>query len=338
MPGCDASLRTEAALAAGFAGFALLAILSPLAAYSGALAVFGLPHVLSELRYVDRRFGRRLEPGLLVTVLAILAGIVAIRAATVFHLVPAGLGVPGELAAVTVMVLACARGATQRKALAIAVGVALGAGTLLAPFDTAIAMSVLHNLTPLAFLWQLAPAGQRARFMAPAAAALLGLPLLVATGLPRVALHGLGLVGGDADPLGAGGLAANLSVYVPPALEASRNAADLFTAAVVAQGAHYIAVIAVLPMLLARLDPAARGLLPWPRGHIFALLCLAVAAASLAGFSGGFGEARAVYGIAASFHAWIELPLIILALTAAQPSSSPTSIEAALAMSETSIA
>jgi hypothetical protein len=82
-----------AALAAGFTGFALLATLSPLAAYSVALAAFGLPHVLSELRYVDRRFGRRLERGLVVTVLAMLTGIVAIRAATVAKLIPPAIGV-----------------------------------------------------------------------------------------------------------------------------------------------------------------------------------------------------------------------------------------------------
>ncbi len=143
-----------------------------------------------------------------------------------------------------------------------------------------------------------------------------------------------------ADPLGAGPLAANLSVYVPPVLETSRHAADLFTAAVVAQGGHYVAVIAVLPIMLARFDPGARGLLPWPSGRGFAVLCLLiVAAVSRAAFLGGFAQARAVCGLAASFHAWIEIPILILALTAVQrPSSSPKSSEPALAMSETSMA
>ena len=292
--------------------------------------------MLSELRYVDRRFGRRLDRGLVTPVLAMLAGIVAIRAATVFHLIPPAIGVPAELAGVGMMALACARGTIRRKTLALAAGLALGAATLLAPFDTAITLSVLHNLTPLAFFWQLAPAGQRGRVMAPAVAALLVLPLLVATGLPRLGLDGLGVA--VSDPLGAGPLSANLSVYVPPVLEGSRHAVDLFTAAVVAQGGHYIAVIAVLPMLLARFDPQARGLLPWPAARVFAALVLVIAIASLAGFLGGFGEARAIYGLAASFHAWIELPILIVALTAAQPSSSPKSIEPALAMSETSMA
>ncbi len=337
MPGLG--IRAGATLAAGFAGFALLAILSPLAAYSAALAAFGLPHVLSELRYVDRRFGRRLEPGLVAMVLAMLAGIVAIRAATVFHLMPPTIGVPAELAGVTLMALACARGAVQRGALAGVTGIALGTATLLAPFGTAITLSILHNLTPLAFLWQLAPASQRGRIMAPAVAALLALPLLVATGLPRALLHGLGVAGTSADPIGAGPLAADLSVYVPPALETSRHAVDLFTASVVAQGGHYIAVIAVLPMLLARLDPQARGLVPWPGGRVFILLCAVVAGVSLAAFFAGFAEARAIYGLAASFHAWLELPILILALTAVQrPSNSPKSIEPALAISETSMA
>jgi hypothetical protein len=326
------------ALAVGFAGFALLAILSPLAAYSLALAAFGLPHVISELRYVDRRFGRRLGAGLVTMVLAMLAVITAIRTATVLHAVPPEIGVPAELAAVAVMILACAQGAMQRKAVAITAGILLAVATLLAPFDTAVALSVLHNLTPLALLWQLAPGGRRRRIMLPATALLLGLPLLIATGLPRLALLGAAAVAGGSDPLDAGPLARHLSVYVPRALEASHHAIDLFTAAVVAQGGHYIAVIVVLPMLLARLDPSARGLLPWPRGGSFAGLILVIALASLAAFFQAFGEARAIYGIAASFHAWIELPIIILALTSAQPSSSPKSNEPALAMSETSMA
>jgi hypothetical protein len=94
----------------------------------------------------------------------------------------------------------------------------------------------------------------------------------------------------------------------------------------------------VLPKLLAGFDPEARGLLPWPDGPAFAALCLVVAVASLAAFLNGFVETRAIYGLAASFHAWIELPILILALTAAQPSSSPKSIEPALARNETIMA
>lgn len=334
------SLGSSSALAVGFAGFSLLAILAPLASYAVALAVFGLPHVLSELRYIDRRFGRRLDRGLLPTIAMLLATIVAIRAATVFRLLPPALGVPAELSGVALLALACVRGTGGRTRLALAVAGTIGGATLLAPYGTAVTFSILHNLTPLGFLWQLAPRRRRGGVMGPAVAALLALPLLVATGWPRETLAGLGLHGFTGDPLGAGPLADSFFVYVPPGLIASRHAIDLFTASVVAQGGHYLAVILVLPVLLGRLDPRARGVLAWPAGDAFAGLCAGAAILSLAVFLHGFGAARGFYGIAASLHAWLEIPVLILALTgAAQPASqSPSSSDPVLAISETSIA
>ena len=56
-------------------------------------------------------------------------------------------------------------------------------------------------------------------------------------------------------------------------------------------------------------------------------------------FGQGFTHMRALYGIAASAHAWIEVPLIVIASTRpAQPkSSSPTATEAAFASADTRI-
>jgi hypothetical protein len=173
-----------------------------------------------------------------------------------------------------------------------------------------------------------------------AAAGFLGLPLLIATGWPRTVLGRLFDPGTSFDPLRAGSLAANLYVYVPPQFAASPQAVDFFTASVVAQGAHYAAVIIILPLFLSRLDPQARGLVAWPPRTVFALLCVTAGAFSLARFLGDFTEARALYGVAASMHAWIEIPVLILALTgAAQPlTHSPNRHEPAFATSETSIA
>ena len=142
------------------------------------------------------------------------------------------------------------------------------------------------------------------------------------------------------DPLHAGPLADNLFVYVLPQFVATPQAVDLFTASVVAQGAHYASVIVLLPLLLGRLDPQARGLVAWPAATVFAFLCVGAGAIGLARFLGGFAEARALYGIVASVHAWIEIPVLILALTgAAQPSSqSPKKNDPEFAISETTIA
>jgi hypothetical protein len=176
--------------------------------------------------------------------------------------------------------------------------------------------------------------------MAAATAVLLGLPLLVATGLPRIALASLGIEGGGADPVGAGPLVDHLYVYVPPLRAGSTRAIDLFTASVVAQGGHYLAVIVVLPILLGRFDAEARGLVRWPAPRLFAAFLALAGIGSLAMFLGGFAQARSFYGVAAAVHVWIEIPILILALTggAQAVSRSPTSSETALAKSEISIA
>ena len=324
--------------AAFMLSFATLAILAPLATYTATLAAFGLPHVLSELRYVDRRFGRRLERRVLLPIVTLLPVIVVVRASVVFSLIPPDAGIPAELGLVAILALACAQGPGGRKALALLVGGTIGGATAIAPYATAITLSICHNLTPLGFLWQILPPARRARVMLCAAGAFLGLPLLVASGWPSVALHVLLGPGSVSDPLRAGPLAANLFVYVPPPFVATPEAVDLFTASVVAQGAHYAAVIVVLPFLLGRLDGQSRGIISWPPGKIFAGLCIAAGAVSLVRFLAGFAEARALYGIVASLHAWIEIPVLIVALTGgAQPSiQSPTENDPALASSETS--
>ncbi len=302
-----------------FAGFAAMA---PLAAYTMALAFFGLPHVLSELRYVDRRFGRRLAPAFWAPIAALLAVIVAARACVVFGLAPAEIGAPIELCAGALLALVCVRGgrtptALTRKAVALTVAGAIGAATMIAPFTTSVAVAILHNFTPLGFLWQIAPRAQRSRVMAAAGCGLLLLPLLAAMGGAHWALHALGVPPTPLDPLGAGPLAEHLGVYVPrPFLDGSR-AVDFFTASVIAQGAHYLAVIVILPALLQRLDPYSAGLVAWPRGALFALLCIVVAGFGLTGFFADFARARAYFGLFAAVHAWIEVPVLILALTGA---------------------
>lgn len=172
----------------GLCGFVVLALLLPLATYTVSLAAFGLPHVLSELRYVDRRFGRRMARQILVAAAIVLPVIVTIRCCAVFHLIPANLGVPAELAGVAVLALVCARGSSMQTCVALFVAAMLGLATALSPFTTAISLSILHNLTPLGFLWQIAPRTQRPGVMGVALLAFVGLPLLVATGLPREAL------------------------------------------------------------------------------------------------------------------------------------------------------
>jgi hypothetical protein len=334
------NLSTLALGAVFLAGFSTLAVVAPLATYTVTLAVFGLPHVLSELRYIDRRFGRRLDKRFLLPIAFLLPMIVAVRASVVFHVVPLRLGLPAELFGVAGLALVCARGPNSRKGLAFLISGAVGGATALAPYATVATLSILHNLTPLGFLWQIAPPARRRRIMFPAVLAFLGLPLLVATGWPAAALDRLLGLATNFDPLQAGPLDDQLFVYVPPSLIDSAQAVDLFTASVVAQGAHYATVIVLFPLLLARLDPRARGLVDWPANNLFACVCAFAAIVSVVRYLDGFVDARALYGVAASAHVWIEIPVLILALTgAAQPSiQTPARKDPELAINETIIA
>ncbi len=292
-----------------------VAVAAPLLVYSVTLASFGAAHVVSELRYVDLRFGRVLAPARVGRMALLLAGAVSARTLGVLHLLDPPVAVTIELSCVVLLAVSAAGGSAGTSLLAIAVGTALAGATLMAPFDTLITLSVLHNLTPLAFLWEVLPARSRRVGMPMAIAAFVGLPLLVATGVPRAALLPSGFLGPDLDPLGAGPLADHLYIYVPTPLLDQTAAIDLFTGAVVAQGAHYAAVIVVLPLLLARTDAMARGLVAWPRGGMLAALVACVAGVLLHRFGQDFVATRAIYGIAASVHAWIEVPLVVIALT-----------------------
>ena len=316
MPGRTGAIPIAVALF-GLATLATVAaVAAPLLVYSITLATFGLAHVLSELRYVDRRFGRRIAPARIAAMAALLAGAAAARACGVFDIVAPAKAVAAELSFVIGLALTAVHGSLVRCAFAVTVAAGLGVATLLAPYDTTITLSVLHNLTPLAFLWEITPRPSRARVMTAALTVFVALPLLVATGWPRVVLANLDLPASTPDPLQAGPLSAHLYVYAPGPLLRYASAIDLFSASVVAQCAHYGAVILVLPMLLQRRDPSAAGRLPWPRGIVFAAVVTLASAVALQGFAGDFVEARALYGIAASIHAWIEIPLIVIALTA----------------------
>src|SRR5690606_7670373 len=86
------------------------------------------------------------------------------------------------------------------------------------------------------------------------------------------------------------------------------------------QLAHYGAVLHVLP----RLDDAATwsppgSLVRWPGPGAFLALTALVSAPLVASFTLDFAVARGVYGLAAAVHAWLEVPLLLLALAGGPP-------------------
>ena len=298
----------------------LAAVALPLATYTTALAMFGLAHVGSELRYVDHRFGGRLGGGLVLWLVSGLAGAVAVRIFGMAGLMPYGAAIVLELTIVAAMTGSMVVSMRRFRSAGAAVAAVLFGCTVVAPVPTFLCLAVAHNLMPLAFLADALAGAERRRVLSIMVIPFVVLPLTIATGLPHALLAQAGLVAPAVTMFSAGTLADNLGAYVPPAYLDTSWAVNAFSAAVFAQCMHYAVVIFVLPRLI---DGAAvpRTKLPWPNAGRFILDLAALALALAIGFSIDYGVARKLYALAALVHGWIEIPILVLALdrTALKP-------------------
>ena len=298
---------------------ALLASAAPLLAYAGSLALFGAPHVLAELRYVDGRFGRRMRAGSGALILAILGGVVVLRALSILHRIDPADGYVAELGLVATLAFVVVPdlwASPARAALAIGLGGAIAVGSAVAPWTTVVTLAILHNATPVGFLAErLDGRPERRRALATCAALFLVVPALVASGLPSRALESLGAWRPDATFGTVGALDAHLRVFVPSSLTSASFAPHLFAASAYLQLLHYGIVIGVLPRLLGPRGAAGdEPVAPWPRARALAAGIAAVGLVTTVGFVRDFAGTRASYGLLASVHAWIELPVLLLAL------------------------
>lgn len=298
----------------------LASVAWPLATYTLTLAALGLAHVVSELRYVDLRFGAGLRRSLARTMGVVLIGIVVVRSASIAGVIDGRaaivteLGLGLSLAALVLPTLWRRRpwtglvGATIASALATAIIVAPAAGLL--------AIAIIHNFTPVGFILEATTGTNRRRAAMLCALVFVAVPGLIATGAVWRAVASLGVAAPEASPLGYGPLQEAMTAYLPKALLDPATALHLFAACVFLQCAHYVAVIVVLPALL---HPQARGRLRWPARRWWPLVLAAMPLAIIP-FAIDFTQARRGYGVLAAVHAWIELPILLLALLGTQSS------------------
>lgn len=296
---------------------AALAVAAPLWTYALTLALFGLPHVAAELRYVDTRFGARIDRGLAHALWAGLLAIVLLRVATL-----AGLGAPSQRAALELslgaaLVLCVAPRLLRRGLVYAALGAALIALALWAasvrPLDAIVWFAVLHNLTPVAFLAERLRGETRRRALHWCLFAFGVMPALIASGAAGHVLAALGASTAASVPPGIGGPEQHLGAFVPSALRDGALALDLFRAAAFLQCLHYAVVLHVLPRLGAG-DAAPAAPFCWPRGRWVPDLVTAGYLGLAVAFGLAFVDARLVYGTFAAVHAWIEVPVLALAL------------------------
>ena len=299
------------AAAAIVLGSATAAVFAPVWTYALSLMLFGLPHVLVELRYVDERFAARIPRKLALGCGVLLLSIVLMRAGAIVGLGTSSERIGAELL-LGLLLIAIALPLLGRSAtpLALLAGAALLFGIVYAPVATLVTMALLHNLTPIGLLAERLRGAERRRAMWLALAVFVAIPALLLNVSPGIATL--------AGPLSAGSLDDHLGAFVPPPLLGTAFADRLFATAAYLQCMHYAVVLHVFPRLSHGMQ-APVPILPWPAPRTFLVVVATTGAIAAIGFANSFAATRQVYAMFAAVHAWLEIPVLLIATASLHP-------------------
>jgi hypothetical protein len=309
----DQTLSRLVLLWIGVAVVSVVAVaVAPLTAFVLMISAFGLPHVIYEMRYVDERFSSRSSRALLGVLAALVGLIAAGRIANGMQLIPYPVFVPLELGLGATLALLAAWHMKRLRWLGALVGFVFVLGATFEPVMTFVVWAWLHNLTPLGFVAEITSGRERVRWLCALSLPFVVLPALVATGVfhdAAIALLGtssfmsMSIFGAGDRPL--------LS-FLPPG---SSNV-YLFSAAVVAQAMHYVGVIVLMPYLLREKQPhrTPESVVRWPGWGVFAIAVSFVSLIAFGLYAVSYTDAKSGYAVASAVHAWIELPVLLMAL------------------------
>ena len=308
----EGAIWALAFLAVTLAGGAFIAA-APLAAYVWLIALFGVPHVVSEMRYCDERFSGRSSRTALAIVGVLLFALCATRVGHTYGLFDGRIGGKIELCFGAALALAASVFMRRYRLVGFAVAVAVTYGALAYPYMTFLIWAWLHNLTPMAFVAEATRGRERIWtlglltipfFVLPGLVAIGGLDMLTRSLFGHTPLSGGSAFEAGLQPLGA---------FIPSGT-CPDTAMPFFQAAVLSQVMHYLSVIVLMPRLLRRGAAQEGRLAPWPGWPAFYGLLALAGGVSVAFYAIDFGEARSAYALAATLHSWIELPIFLIAL------------------------
>jgi hypothetical protein len=306
------------------------ALLLPLPLYICALALFGLPHVLWELAWLRQRYAEHQPRSWWWAVGSVLLLQAGSRLAIWWDVLDPQAGPVIDLASLGLLGAAVLLGPRSSRPtrlagmlLAIAMGWALASDHVLIVL---LSLAVLHNFSPLALAWDLARDQPDQRPTAWLISILLALPLLITVLPPPLPwwLFDLQATLGDTLNQGLHGLA--LPLLNPSLLDSQLSPSwsdndgrrpALLSALVLAQCLHYLSVIHLLPATKQLRQPPL--LSPRQRSLAFGL-----SAALVIGFMIDYRSTRGLYAVASGLHAWLEWPILLLAITGrSQPACQP---------------
>lgn len=294
---------------------AFTSVAFPLATYTLTLAIFGLAHVLTELRYVNSRFHQRLDIDLQRKIIILLLIIVNLRISEIFGVVNSSISVPLELICViglVILVIPILKLKDWRLVvLGIFVCTILSAGVFWIPTFMMLFLAVLHNLTPIGFIAERLRGLQQKFALCICLIVFVLIPSIIVSGYPYNYLSSLDLVAPSANIIQAGNLQLHLGAFVPQELHKSFIAIHAFSAAVFLQCMHYAVVLGILP----NWDKNKNNIfLVWNGQNIFEQIVIFLSTLIFIYFAQSFADARKLYSIAAAVHAWVEFPILLLAL------------------------
>jgi hypothetical protein len=297
--------------AAGAAAFVAVSI-APVATFLVLIVGFGFLHVLTELRYVDARFSGRMDRRWLWLMLGLVACIAGVRSLLIFGVLPYAWGI-GIEAAIGVVLAMLGMILLPRYRLLVGAGVlTFAAIAIVSPLHALLTIAILHNLTPLGFFAEHLGPEARRRTLAILSVPFVAIPLFIATGAPLAAMQSLTGLEPGWTPFDFGPAERHMGAFLPPEMIGEDAAYAAFAGAVFAQVMHYLAVIVILP----RLQPqTATTLVPWPTGWAFWGFCATACGALIAFYLADYGQAKSLYGLFAAIHSWIEVPILIAALS-----------------------
>jgi len=306
-----------------------LALGAPIATAVIGLILFGILHNLLEIRYVAGRFAGLLGRPFLDLLVALVTGIVVCR------LLAGVIGRPAQLAEIllgyTIVALAARHGLDGRRRVAAWVVVATAAVVSLTyPAYHFVVLTHLHNVVPLFFLWE----WSRRITSRPGRQAFRAVQLLWVLAIPVVIL--LGLLDGSltTDPgivrsvVGDGQTV--LATSGPPGATATVLGTRFLTVFAFMQTMHYVVWVALLPRVAPDASASFEARVPWVTGPRLWAVGFLVAAVFAVLFGIDFAQGKALYAALASYHAYLEIPVLLAMLVGARslsalpsPSSAP---------------
>jgi hypothetical protein len=289
-----------------------VALRAPLATTVLGLIAFGVLHNVLEIRYVAGRFAGLLTGRFLRLLLVLTSGIALCRLAAGYW--------PGPARAVEIgigyLILAAGcwiglRGAWRLVGFAV-LGVAAFA-SFSAPGYHFVVLAHLHNLVPLIFLWDWAgripsPRGRLA-FRLSQLLWIVALPLLILAGAfdrwlsaaPGIAARFVG----DGSRV--------IASAAPPDAGARLGLRFLVMFAFL-QTMHYVVWVGFLPRFAPEAAASFDARVPWLRGRRAWLVGIAGGAFLAVLFVSDYFQGRALYGAIATYHAYLEFPVLLALL------------------------